>query len=192
MTTIRHDVTRSISPDIRFAQLMDGCFRSGSEIGRRLDEVLWRLSQVTQAAPTPHGVTHLKAKSIVDGLGATTIPSPIVPGSAGAVGDSLLGFATANHEHPAPTFPVVKETEIDFGAVALPEKVFTILDATVAPASKVFALHSGKAAAGKDADEAEFDAIDFRCEPLAGSFRLYATSLLGPVLGTFKVDYVVG
>jgi hypothetical protein len=87
--------------------------------------------------------------------------------------------------------PQLTRVELDFGSVAVDEKVFTVIDASVVPASRVVMTHSGAPATGKQADEAEFDAIDCRCEPLTGSFRVYATSLLGKVLGPFKFDYVV-
>jgi hypothetical protein len=86
---------------------------------------------------------------------------------------------------------LIKEVEIDFGPVAVKEKVFAVADGNCAPNSRVIMLHSGKAASGKQADEAEFDAIDCRCEPYAGGFRVYATSLLGHVFGLFKFNYTV-
>jgi hypothetical protein len=82
------------------------------------------------------------------------------------------------------------EVELDFGDAKI-EKTFTVVDAGVSPTSKITMVHSGAAATGKQADEAEFDAIDCRCEPLTGSFRVYATSLLGHVQGLFKFNYVV-
>jgi hypothetical protein len=87
--------------------------------------------------------------------------------------------------------PAFTQVELDFGPVAVKEKVFTVVDAAAAPTSSISMIHSGRAATGKQADEAEFDAIDCRCEPLAGSFRVYATSLLGKVLGPFQFDYIL-
>lgn len=85
----------------------------------------------------------------------------------------------------------LKTVELDFGIPAVVGKTFTVVDGDVTPTSKLMMMHSGKAATGKQADEAEFDAIDCRCEPLAGSFRVYATSLLGHVTGPFKFDYAI-
>jgi hypothetical protein len=81
--------------------------------------------------------------------------------------------------------------ELDFGPVAVVGNVFVVGDGSVFPTSRIIMTHSGAAATGKQADEAEFDAIDCRCEPGTGSFRVYATSLLGHVLGKFKFDYAV-
>ncbi len=85
----------------------------------------------------------------------------------------------------------MKSVELVFGPPAVVEKVFLVTDADVVPTSLVMMTHSGAAATGKQADEAEFDAIDCRVEPLTGQFRVYATSLLGQVVGSFKFHYVV-
>jgi hypothetical protein len=87
--------------------------------------------------------------------------------------------------------PTMAEVELDFGTPAVVEKVFTVIDPACTPASRIIMNQSGAAATGRDADEAEFDAIDCRCQPLAGSFRVYATSLLGSVLGKYKFNYVL-
>jgi hypothetical protein len=84
----------------------------------------------------------------------------------------------------------MKQTELTFGPPAVVKQVFVVVDSDITPASLIEMMHSGAAATGKQADEAEFDAIDCRCEPLAGSFRVYATSLLGHVVGAFKFNYV--
>ncbi|HUW55536.1 MAG TPA: hypothetical protein VMZ92_02800 [Planctomycetota bacterium] len=86
--------------------------------------------------------------------------------------------------------PQMTRVELDFGTPAVVEKVFTVVDAAITPASRIIMTHSGAAATGKQADEAEFDAIDCRCEPGTGDFKVYATSLLGHVLGPFQFDYV--
>ncbi len=92
---------------------------------------------------------------------------------------------------PAGTVPSMKRIELDFETPSKVERVFTVIDVDVLPASKIVMNHSGAAATGKQADEAEFDIIDCRCEPGVGQFTVYATSLLGHVLGTFKFDYVL-
>ena len=89
-----------------------------------------------------------------------------------------------------PGTPRMKEVQLTFGPPAVVEQVFVVTDADITPTSFIVMTHSGAAATGKQADEAEFDAIDCRCEPLAGSFRVYATSLLGHVVGAFKFNYV--
>jgi hypothetical protein len=89
------------------------------------------------------------------------------------------------------SIPVMKRVELDFGTPAVVEKVFTVIDTEIIPTSRIIMTHSGAAATGKQADEAEFDAIDCRCEPATGNFKVYATSLLGQITGPFKFDYVV-
>lgn len=89
-----------------------------------------------------------------------------------------------------PGAPQMKVVELTFGPPARRGQVFTVSDADITTASLIEMMHSGAAATGKQADEAEFDAIDCRCEPLTGSFRVYATSLLGHVVGPFKFNYV--
>lgn len=89
------------------------------------------------------------------------------------------------------TYTLMKEVELDFGTPAVVEKVFTVTDAAVTAISLVNMLQSGAAATGRQADEAEFDAIDCRCEPFLGGFRVYATSLLGSVLGKYKFNYAL-
>lgn len=86
---------------------------------------------------------------------------------------------------------IMKEVELDFGTPAVVEKVFTVADAAVTAVSLINMLQSGAAATGRQADEAEFDAIDCRCEPFLGGFRVYATSLLGSVLGKYKFNYAL-
>lgn len=84
----------------------------------------------------------------------------------------------------------MKEVQLTFGPPAVVGQVFVVSDADITPASLIEMMHSGAAATGRQADEAEFDAIDCRCEPLTGSFRVYATSLLGHVVGPYKFNYV--
>lgn len=89
-----------------------------------------------------------------------------------------------------PGAPRMKEVQLTFGPPAVVGQVFVVSDADITPASLIEMMHSGAAATGRQADEAEFDAIDCRCEPLTGSFRVYATSLLGHVVGPYKFNYV--
>lgn len=149
-----------------------------------------RLWEGKKGTGEPHADTH---KGGDDQVVGSQLPAKVVPCSPGDIGDPALGYAPINHEHPfdCGILTELKRIELDFGPVAVVEKVFTVVDASVLPASRLMMIHSGSAATGKQADEAEFDAIDCRCEPLTGSFRVYATSLLGHVFGTFKFDYAV-
>lgn len=85
----------------------------------------------------------------------------------------------------------LKEVEVDFGALATAFKTFTIVDTDVRAESVVAAWKSGKAATGKTADEISLDAINFSVDPGAGSFSLMASTLNGPVVGAFKVVYMI-
>lgn len=89
-----------------------------------------------------------------------------------------------------PGAPKLKEVELTFGPTARRGQVFLVSDADITPVSLIVMTHSGAAATGRQADEAEFDAIDCRCEPLTGQFRVYATSLLGHVVGPYRFNYV--
>ncbi len=86
----------------------------------------------------------------------------------------------------------IAEVELDFGAQAVSEKVFTVTDATVSATSKVVAKQSGKAATGRQADENEFDVISLVSSPGAGQFTVYARCLTGLVQGKYKMVYQVG
>jgi hypothetical protein len=148
-----------------------------------------RLWESKKGSPEPHAETH---KAGDDDLTGAQLPEPIEIGDVGDIGDGGLGFAPIDHEHPVDlSVPQIKEVELDFGSFAVVEKVFTVVDAQVDPTSRIVMTHSGEAATGKQADEAEFDAIDCRCEPFAGGFRVYATSLLGHIYGLFRFNYVL-
>lgn len=83
----------------------------------------------------------------------------------------------------------VSSAEINVGALPTIEAVIVVTDASVTATSKIIAVHSGIAATGKDADEAEMDVIILRCTPNGGSFTVYVLSLTGPVSGLFKINY---
>lgn len=86
----------------------------------------------------------------------------------------------------------MKTVELDFGSLGTRSKTFTVTDVDVSASSMLQAWQSGVAATGRSADEVEMDQIVFRAVPGAGSFTLYATSLLGPVSGLYKVNYSIG
>lgn len=89
---------------------------------------------------------------------------------------------------------IEKETEIDFGATGAWSKAFTVTDADVLGTSKIWALHSAKAATGRSQDENEMDVLVIRAAPKdaqAGTVQLYVDSLTGPVSGKFWVTYHV-
>lgn len=81
------------------------------------------------------------------------------------------------------------EVEIDFGALAVKTKKFTITDATSTAASKIAVNQSGKAATGRQSDENEFTSLTFSALPASGSFTLYAHCNNGTVSGKHKIIY---
>jgi len=83
----------------------------------------------------------------------------------------------------------VSEAEIDFGAVPVFEKTFTIVDSGVTASSKIIATQSGKSATNRQADENEMDSLLFSCSPGSGQFTLYARAFPGPISGLYKVNY---
>jgi hypothetical protein len=86
------------------------------------------------------------------------------------------------------------QVEIDFGTSPLYNKVFTITDAAVLSTSKMLAVHDASlASAGKLQDDAEYDGLVCRAFPAGGggSFTLYVDAYPGPVVGKFKILYVI-
>lgn len=86
-----------------------------------------------------------------------------------------------------------KQVEIDFGAVAVSEKVFTITDPLSVAGVRGQAWQSFDAATGKQADENEMDSIRLIAgQCAAGSFQLYANVVQGFfVQGVYKINYLL-
>lgn len=82
--------------------------------------------------------------------------------------------------------------EIDFGIIPTRSKTFTIIDLTVSTSSLIIINQSGAAATGRSADENEMDPLIFSGTPGTGTFTLIASALNGPVVGKYKVNYIVG
>lgn len=64
----------------------------------------------------------------------------------------------------------ITEVEVDFGTKPVKVKRFTIANASVTTASKVFVRPSGKPAAGRGTDDWEWDWIDAVANPGNGQF----------------------
>jgi len=84
------------------------------------------------------------------------------------------------------------QIEIDFGTTPTSSKTFTIIDSNVSTTSHMITVQSGAAPTGRSADENEMDPIIFSGTPSTGQFTLIATSLNGPVVGKYKVNYAIG
>lgn len=66
-----------------------------------------------EGIPTPHAHTHLRALSVVDGLGSEQLPSSISVGQMAAIGDPAVGFATAGHQHGTGDLDVFGDVTVD-------------------------------------------------------------------------------
>lgn len=87
----------------------------------------------------------------------------------------------------------IKQTEIDFGTGQyIYENAFTITDPTVTTASKILATKSFESPSdGRSSDEMMVEQLELGVKPSAGTFSLHVNSILGPVTGKFKINYVV-
>ena len=85
----------------------------------------------------------------------------------------------------------MSEVEIDFGTTPVQGKKFTIVDAAIAPTSKIIVSPSGNIGTGRVGDDWEWDSIAFAAKPGAGSFDLTAYAS-GRIVGNRKIFYSVG
>lgn len=102
----------------------------------------------------------------------------------------INGIATVNVSGGGGS-ATITEIEVDFGTTPTYSKTFTIIDPTVSILSNLIITQSGSAAPGRSSDENEMDPIVFSGTPAAGQFTLIATSLNGPVVGPYMVNYIV-
>ena len=87
--------------------------------------------------------------------------------------------------------PTQKQVEIDFGSVAVEEKVFIITDADVQSGMKITATHSADAATDKEQDENEMDKLVIAATANNGSITMYVSAIPNCVSGAFKINYIV-
>lgn len=86
----------------------------------------------------------------------------------------------------------ITQVEVDFGSTPTYTYNFTINDIIVNATSHILVTQSGAAATGRNADENEMDPIIFSALPQNGKFILRANSLNGPLVGKYRVNYMVG
>lgn len=85
-----------------------------------------------------------------------------------------------------------KQTEVDFGSIAISEQSFTIIDEDVTPNKKIIAQLAYEAPAGKDLDEVEMDYLNIRCSAQDGTLIMFITSNDGSYLhDKFKINYTL-
>ena len=83
------------------------------------------------------------------------------------------------------------EVTVNFGARPIYDATFTITDAAITSTSKVIVLPSGKAAAGRTADDWQWDGATFAANPGTGSATVYAVFSPGPIVGNRTLHYAV-
>jgi hypothetical protein len=93
---------------------------------------------------------------------------------------------------PSSGSTIVKQVEIDFGALPVSEKSFTLSDVSVSPTSHIVGTVAYEAPTGKDLDELDMDSLDLKFGPGSGQFTLYVIGRDGYIADKFKVNYVVG
>jgi hypothetical protein len=93
---------------------------------------------------------------------------------------------------PSSSGTTIKSIEVNFGSVPTRSETFIITDSSVTSSSKIVIVQSGTAPTGKSSDENELDPILFSAIPESGQFILIGSSKDGPVVGNFKVNYMVG
>jgi Major tropism determinant N-terminal domain len=86
----------------------------------------------------------------------------------------------------------VRQIEIDFGALPVPEASFLITDASVSPTSHIVGTVAYEQPTGKDLDELDMDGLDLKFGPGTGQFTLFARGQDGYISDKFKINYVVG
>jgi len=87
---------------------------------------------------------------------------------------------------------ITKQIEINFGITPRRSMTFVITDPDVTTSSLLFPTQAGNAPTGRSADENEMDPIIFSATPYNGYFVLIASTLKGPVIGNYKVNYGIG
>jgi hypothetical protein len=85
------------------------------------------------------------------------------------------------------------KTEIDFGALPLYEKEFTITDTNVLTTSNITASLSYEAPTDKELDDLEMDSLYIICGPSTnGTFKMFVKSIDGTYLADkFKINYSI-
>jgi hypothetical protein len=85
------------------------------------------------------------------------------------------------------------QTEIDFGAISVYEKKFTIADANVLSTSIITASIAYEAPTGKDLDEIGLEKLQIICgQSVSGSFDMLVSTInCTTVSGSFKINYLI-
>lgn len=132
--------------------------------------------------PTAHAGTH------EGGSDPMTVDAMAATGSLRTLGTGAQQAAAGDHTHAAGL--TIKQAQIDFGTAAVRGKAFTVADAAVGAASRLRVWQLGQ---GSTETDPAVDPIDVTVTSVAaGSFAVYARSLVGMVRSTFDIQYVIG
>jgi hypothetical protein len=85
------------------------------------------------------------------------------------------------------------QVEIDFGALPIASKEFTIVDSSINSTSNIIATVAYDAPTGKDLDEVTMDNLQLRCgQSSSGSFKMFINTADGSYLADkYKINYTV-
>ena len=87
--------------------------------------------------------------------------------------------------------PFSGQAEIDFGALPVAEKSFSIPDDRVKASSRVTGALAYTAPTGKQLDELEMDAVELRFGAVDGAVLCYARGMEGYLADKFLINYLV-
>lgn len=113
----------------------------------------------------------------VSGLVALIANGVDVRGATGAAGTAVVD---------------IQQTEVDFGTVPTDTKTFTVTAGAIVGTEQINATQSGDAPTGRSADENEMDTLQVSARAASGSIVFIVRALDGPVVGKYKINYLVG
>lgn len=132
--------------------------------------------------------------NVVNHLSNTSNPHSVTKSQVGLSDVPNLTFSGTNTgDQDLTSFVVGGNTEIDFGALPIYEKEFTITDGNVIATSNIIASLAYEAPTGKELDETEIDTLSIICgQSELGSFKMFVKSVDGCYLADkFKINYSI-
>jgi hypothetical protein len=156
-------------------------------------------AQIASAVSNSHVPVTLDANAVTllslstQALGLQTKAANIVYAGPPSGGVAVPTFRSLVQADMPGNVGLVKQTEVDFGAVGVESAVFTVSDATVTTSSHIIASIAYDAPTGKDLDELEMDSFQLKCGNCStGSFQILVVAREGYVADKFKINYKVG
>lgn len=87
----------------------------------------------------------------------------------------------------------IKQTEVDFGAIPLKEKMFVVADAEVSASDKITATVSLDDPSDGEPDSAQwFGELEVKAKAGNGDLKLYCASPFADTNGKVKCNYIIG